>query len=135
MLNTSAKVVRIQPVRYFSDNYINQLKSTPGIVRAVQGGKLVFVLMCSFQKPELHQPSHSWHMPTVPDPEECELVEALWTREVMQESKDERIQSLYRINIEVDYLFPLIAELLSLFAGAVKEFNSLENSKGTPSCL
>ena len=40
-------------------------------VRAVQGGKAVFVLMCSFQVPEHQQPSRYWPMPEVSPPEDC----------------------------------------------------------------
>lgn len=40
-------------------------------VRAVQGGKAVFVMMCSFQLPEHQQPSRFWPMPKVPPPEDC----------------------------------------------------------------
>ncbi|ESK98474.1 acyl-coenzyme a thioesterase 8 [Moniliophthora roreri MCA 2997] len=44
-------------------------------VKAVQNGKIIFVLMCSFQKPEPWQPSYQWTMPKVPSPDECELEE------------------------------------------------------------
>lgn len=41
-------------------------------VHAVQGGRVVFVMLCSFQIPESGQPSHHWTMPRVPRPDECE---------------------------------------------------------------
>jgi len=41
-------------------------------VRAVQGGRIVFVMLCSFQIPDFGQPSHHWTMPRVPRPDECE---------------------------------------------------------------
>jgi acyl-CoA thioesterase II len=40
-------------------------------VRAVQGGKAVFIMMCSFQLPEHRQPSRYWPMPKVAPPEDC----------------------------------------------------------------
>jgi len=41
-------------------------------VRAVQGGRVVFVMICSFQVPEFWQPSRHWTMPQAPHPDECQ---------------------------------------------------------------
>ena len=41
-------------------------------VRAVQGGRNVFIMLCSFQIPEFWQPSRHWPMPQAPHPDECE---------------------------------------------------------------
>ncbi|KAG6837037.1 hypothetical protein H0H93_015900 [Arthromyces matolae] len=49
-------------------------------VRAHQSGRIVFVMMCSFQKPEPWQPSYQWPMPDVPGPEECEDEEVRFSR-------------------------------------------------------
>ncbi|KAF8898391.1 thioesterase-like superfamily-domain-containing protein [Infundibulicybe gibba] len=57
-------------------------------VKAVQNGRIIFVMMCSFQKPEPWQPSHQWEMPSVPPPEECELEEDRFTRRLSVESYD-----------------------------------------------
>ena len=38
----------------------------------MQGGQSVFVVVCSFQVPEIWQPSRHWPMPHVPRPEDCE---------------------------------------------------------------
>ncbi|KDR84802.1 hypothetical protein GALMADRAFT_217868 [Galerina marginata CBS 339.88] len=40
-------------------------------VKAVQGGHVIFIMLCSFQKPEPWQPTHQWPMPDVPPPEQC----------------------------------------------------------------
>ncbi|KAF9473305.1 hypothetical protein BDN70DRAFT_915646 [Pholiota conissans] len=40
-------------------------------VKAVQNGKIIFIMLCSFQRPEPWQPRHQWKMPVVPAPEEC----------------------------------------------------------------
>jgi acyl-CoA thioesterase II len=50
-------------------------------VRAVQEGNVVFILLCSFQKPEPWQPAQQWKMPlNVPPPDDCELEEVRLTR-------------------------------------------------------
>ncbi|KAG7099047.1 hypothetical protein E1B28_000923 [Marasmius oreades] len=49
-------------------------------VKAIQRGNIIFVLMCSFQKPEPWQPSYQWVMPTVPSSDECELEEDRFLR-------------------------------------------------------
>jgi acyl-CoA thioesterase II len=41
-------------------------------VRAIQGRRIAFVMLCSFQIPEFGQPSHHLTMPRVPRPDECE---------------------------------------------------------------
>jgi acyl-CoA thioesterase II len=40
-------------------------------VRAIQDGRVVFVMLCSFQIPEFWQPSRHWTMPQAPRPDEC----------------------------------------------------------------
>ena len=44
-------------------------------MKASQKGHIVFVMMCSFQKPEPWQPQYQWTMPEVPPPEQCVLEE------------------------------------------------------------
>jgi hypothetical protein len=79
-------------------------ESIPGLVKAVQNDKLIFVLMCSFQKPEPYQPSHAWPLPSnVPNPEDCELQETIYTREAMKEGVDERLKSIYMTIIDVGF--------------------------------
>ncbi|KAG9084578.1 hypothetical protein FRC06_003995, partial [Ceratobasidium sp. 370] len=42
------------------------------MVKATQNGRWIFQAVCSFQRPELDQPSHSWPMPRdIPSPGEC----------------------------------------------------------------
>ncbi|TRM60128.1 thioesterase-like superfamily-domain-containing protein [Schizophyllum amplum] len=45
------------------------------VVKAAQKGHIIFVMMCSFQKPEPWQPQYQWVMPNVPPPEACMLEE------------------------------------------------------------
>ncbi|KAG5648188.1 hypothetical protein DXG03_006143 [Asterophora parasitica] len=63
------------PIIYHVDRVRQGRTYTTLFVRAVQGGRTIFVLMCSFQKPEPWQPSHQWPMPDVLKPEDCELEE------------------------------------------------------------
>jgi len=50
-------------------------------VRAVQSGRTVFVLMCSFQVPETQQPFAQSPIPSpVPPPDQCELMEEVYDR-------------------------------------------------------
>ena len=62
----------------------------------------MFVMMCSFQKPELAQPSYQWPMPVdVPDPDVCEPAEAPHERSLLNENLDPRIRQLALEYIEV----------------------------------
>lgn len=48
-------------------------------VKAVQNGNCIFMMICSFHLPELHQPVHQWSIPSdVPPPEECALQEDIY---------------------------------------------------------
>ncbi|KAF9459455.1 HotDog domain-containing protein [Collybia nuda] len=64
-------------------------------VKAVQNGHTIFVMMCSFQKPEPWQPSHQWPMPAVPIPEDCELEETRYLRHLQSDSPSESLSRLY----------------------------------------
>ncbi|CAA7258809.1 unnamed protein product [Cyclocybe aegerita] len=55
-------------------------------VKAVQNGRIIFIMLCSFQKPEPWQPTHQWSMPDVPAPEQCEDEEAVYMR-IIQDPK------------------------------------------------
>jgi hypothetical protein len=91
-----------------STRIITMTKRTPGLVKAVQNGTVIFVLMCSFHKPEPYQPSHAWPMPpNVPNPEDCELQEIIWAREATKDGMDERTKGIYQIIIEVSDILVL----------------------------
>ncbi|KAJ2928887.1 hypothetical protein H1R20_g8182, partial [Candolleomyces eurysporus] len=62
-------------------------------VKAVQNGRIIFIMICSFQKPEPWQPQQQWPMPKVPKPDDCELQEVRYARvlenkDISQDSKD-----------------------------------------------
>ncbi len=60
------------PLLYYVDRLRDGRSYSTRSVRAVQGGRTVFVMLCSFQIPETWQPSRQWPMPKVPRPEDCE---------------------------------------------------------------
>ncbi|KAF8710743.1 Acyl-CoA thioesterase, partial [Rhizoctonia solani] len=50
-------------------------------VKAAQNGRWIFMLTCSFQRPEHGQPSHQWAMPrNVPAPENCPYQEDVFKK-------------------------------------------------------
>lgn len=67
-------------------------------VKAVQKGRIVFVLLCSFQIPEPWHPSHQWAMPQgIPDPDKCELEEVVCAQLAQQEDRtNPAIANVYR---------------------------------------
>ncbi|EPS99118.1 hypothetical protein FOMPIDRAFT_1037156 [Fomitopsis schrenkii] len=63
-------------------------------VSAVQRGRTVFVMLCSFQRPEPGQPMHQWPMPpNVPGPEECEEVQEYYERMLLRKDLDPRLKA------------------------------------------
>ncbi|KAI9445476.1 thioesterase II [Lactarius indigo] len=68
ILSASASV----PLLYYVDRLREGRSYSTRSVRAMQGGRVVFVMLCSFQVPEIWQPSRHWPMPRVPRPEDCE---------------------------------------------------------------
>ncbi|KAI0271567.1 thioesterase-like superfamily-domain-containing protein [Gloeopeniophorella convolvens] len=59
------------PLLYYVDRVRDGRSYSTRSVRAVQGGRAVFIMLCSFHTPEFWQPSRHWPMPPVPPPEEC----------------------------------------------------------------
>lgn len=68
LLSASASV----PLLYYVDRLREGRSYATRSVRAMQGGRTVFVMLCSFQIPEIWQPSRHWPMPQSPRPEDCE---------------------------------------------------------------
>lgn len=60
------------PLLYYVDRLRDGRSYSTRSVRAMQEGRTVFVMLCSFQIPEMWQPSRHWPMPKVPSPEDCE---------------------------------------------------------------
>ncbi|KAF8499139.1 thioesterase II [Russula emetica] len=60
------------PLLYYVDRVRDGRSYSTRSVRAVQGGRNIFIMVCSFQKPEFWQPSRHWSMPQAPHPDECD---------------------------------------------------------------
>lgn len=65
-------------------------------MKAVQNGEIIFIMLCSFQKPEPWQPSHQWPMAKVPAPEDCELDEAKYARAIRDTQVHPKLAALYQ---------------------------------------
>ncbi|KAJ7071303.1 thioesterase-like superfamily-domain-containing protein [Mycena amicta] len=64
------------PIVYFVERLRDGRSYLTRAVKALQNGKCVFMIMCSYQKPEPWQPVGQWSMPPhVPPPEACQLEE------------------------------------------------------------
>jgi acyl-CoA thioesterase II len=59
------------PLLYYVDRLRDGRTYTTRSVRAVQGGHVVFVMICSFQIPEPSQTPRQWSMPQVCRPDDC----------------------------------------------------------------
>ncbi|EAU93444.2 thioesterase II [Coprinopsis cinerea okayama7 len=66
-------------------------------VKAIQNGQIIFMMLCSFQKPEALQPNHQWPMPQAPPPEECEYQEEKYRRLIAQngDGMSPKVKELY----------------------------------------
>jgi len=73
-------------------------------VKAVQSGRVIFIMLCSFQKPEPWQPVHQWLMPDVPSPEECEDEEVTLARVISNPNSGEMRVKLYREMLSVRFI-------------------------------
>ncbi|KAF9452530.1 Thioesterase/thiol ester dehydrase-isomerase [Macrolepiota fuliginosa MF-IS2] len=83
------------PIVYEVDRVRNGRSYVTRTVKAIQNGHVIFVMLCSFQKPESWQPSHYWPMPDVPSPEECELDEERYVRLAQREGLHPKIVEIY----------------------------------------
>ncbi|KAL5534390.1 hypothetical protein ACEPAG_852 [Sanghuangporus baumii] len=62
------------PILYYVDRLRDGRSYSTRFVKAVQKGNTVFILMCSFHKPEPEHPFHQWDVPSViPKPNEVEI--------------------------------------------------------------
>ncbi|KAJ3936657.1 MAG: hypothetical protein NXY57DRAFT_1045985 [Lentinula lateritia] len=68
------------PIVYFVERLRQGRSYVACSVKAIQKGALIFIMTCSFQKPEPWQPQKQWVIPDVPPPEQCELEEYIYDR-------------------------------------------------------
>ena len=70
-------------------------------VRAVQRGRTVFTMMCSFQIPEPRQPTFQFPMPhDVPPPDACESTDSVY-KKAFDEATDDKVKNFWRVALEV----------------------------------
>jgi len=71
LLSASAAI----PILYYVERLRDGRSYVTRSVKAVQNGRIIFMLLCSYQRPEPWQPSYQWPAPTdVPAPEECDML-------------------------------------------------------------
>lgn len=83
------------PIVYYVERLRQGRSYCTRSVKAVQNGEIIFIMLCSFQKPEPWQPSHQWPMPKVPAPEECELDETKYARAIRDKQVHPKLAALY----------------------------------------
>lgn len=84
------------PIIYFVERLREGRSYSTRSVKAVQNGKIIFQLLCSFHIPEPWQPSHQWPVPVgVPSLEDCELEEDWFRRRAAQDDLDRRVKEIY----------------------------------------
>ncbi|KAJ7225829.1 thioesterase-like superfamily-domain-containing protein [Mycena pura] len=85
------------PIVYFVERLRDGRSYLTRAVKALQNGRAVFMMMCSFHKPEPWQPTGQWRMPLgVPPPEACPLEEDRYDELLKQEGLHPKIQLVYR---------------------------------------
>jgi len=85
------------PIIYFVERLREGRSYSTRSVKAVQNGKIIFQLLCSFHSPEPWQPSHQWPVvPSgVPNLDDCELEEDLFRRRAAQDGLDQKVKETY----------------------------------------
>lgn len=86
------------PIIYFVERLREGRSYSTRSVKAVQNGKIIFQLLCSFHIPESWQPSHQWPLPAaVPNLEDCELEEDLFRRRAARDDLDRKVKEIYLV--------------------------------------
>jgi len=87
------------PIVYNVDRLRNGKSYVTRAVRAIQNGHIIFVMLCSFQKPEPWQPVHQWTMPQVPSPEQCEDAEAMYARAIQNFKSNPKVVRIFQARL------------------------------------
>lgn len=89
------------PIYYNVDRVREGRSYVTRAVRAVQAGRAIFIMLCSYQKPEPWQPSYRSPMPpNIPSPEECKD-EAIIYRERAAAANHEYLKNMWTTGAEV----------------------------------
>lgn len=108
------------PILYYVDRLRDGRSYATRFVRAVQRGKIIFILMCSFHKPEPEHPIAQWQMPAdAPMPEELELDIDFYRRRLLSENPSEAEKSVFELVIRVSrpYVYAFVESILTHTTG------------------
>ncbi|KAH9921991.1 thioesterase-like superfamily-domain-containing protein [Epithele typhae] len=84
------------PILYHVDRIRDGRSYVTRGVRAVQRGRTVFMMLCSFHLPEPRQPVFRWPMPAdVPPPDQCESAETMYEKQ-LAEATTEKTKAFIR---------------------------------------
>ncbi|KIJ68656.1 hypothetical protein HYDPIDRAFT_82474 [Hydnomerulius pinastri MD-312] len=83
------------PIIYYVERLREGKSYSTRSVKAVQNGRIIFQLLCSFHKPEPWQPAYQWPMPDVPKLEDCELEEDLFRRRAARDDIPSKVKEIY----------------------------------------
>ncbi|GJJ15547.1 hypothetical protein Clacol_009825 [Clathrus columnatus] len=111
------------PLIYFVERVRHGRTYTTCSVKASQSGKLVFIMICSFQKPEPRQLLFQISMPNdVPNPDTL-ITEEMRLRDLSDKEKDPRLQQIFSALSNVHNLNKL---------GSVHQLNYVQLEKTEP---
>lgn len=101
LLSASAAV----PILYNVDRVRDGRSYVTRAVRAVQRGRTIFIMLCSFQRPEPRQLAFQLLMPpNVPPPDACESIELTYER-LFKETTDRHVKEFCLTSLEVRITF------------------------------
>ncbi|KAJ7139801.1 hypothetical protein C8R44DRAFT_828194 [Mycena epipterygia] len=85
------------PIVYFVERLRDGRSYLTRAVKALQNGRVIFMMLCSFQKPEPWQPAGQWRMPAgVPPPEQCQLEEDRYAALLKAGGVHPKVEQIYR---------------------------------------
>lgn len=92
------------PILYNVDRVRDGRSYVTRAVRAVQRGRTIFIMLCSFQRPEPRQCTFQLPMPpNVPLPDACEGIEVIYER-LFKETSDSKVKDFCLTALEVQKL-------------------------------
>ncbi|KAL1951750.1 hypothetical protein VTO73DRAFT_899 [Trametes versicolor] len=107
LLSASAAV----PILYNVDRVRDGRSYVTRAVRAVQRGRTIFIMLCSFQRPEPRQCNFQLPMPpNVPPPDACEGIEANYER-LFKETSDPKVKDFCLTALEERRRSPIEVKL------------------------
>lgn len=95
-----------QPIIYSVDRVRQGKTYATRAVKAIQSGKVVFILLCSFQIPEPTPRRHQWPFPAhVPDPEACETALQRYQRLSKLPGMSAKVLETLKVHLNVSLSF------------------------------